>query len=300
MKALNLNRFTLSLITGASPVAPLRYEPHTLALMNVARAERARRWGFTLIELLVVIAIIAILAALLLPALNRAKDKAQRVACTNNLRQLALGVLLYADNSGDKLPTPLFDPERLPTSLPWLAYEMFQEGPDGPVPPNTPGKNLGLLYVEKLVPAGRSFYDPGLRHVDSVPIHFELKWYEPWPRYCDGRVRDNYIWYPQSRRLSPLSPVGEEWSMVALKATELVATKAMITDMIYTWRTIPHRSADNPAGLNVAWGDGHVTFSTTKRAFDRDKYWDYDDQLSNNNPGNNSERFRSILGLLRP
>src|SRR6202142_2066303 len=74
------------------------------AAVVARRSSECGRPGFTLIELLVVMAIIAMLAALLLPALARAKQKGQQAACVNNSRQQALALFIYADDNGDILP----------------------------------------------------------------------------------------------------------------------------------------------------------------------------------------------------
>ena len=74
--------------------------------MKVHSSLRTKRLAaaFTLIELLVVIAIIAILAAMLLPALAKAKERAQRAQCQNNIKQLTMAMHLYANDSRDILP----------------------------------------------------------------------------------------------------------------------------------------------------------------------------------------------------
>jgi prepilin-type N-terminal cleavage/methylation domain-containing protein len=275
------------------------YLPETSAPTTGASA-------FTLIELLVVIAIIAILAAMLLPALSRAKERALRVSCVNNLKQMGAAMAMYFSDFNDRLPTTtlvvfenphngyyLFAHRTIPNTYASGANSQF-------VDESYPGLNHGLFYRLKTIPSGKMFYCPsarkGLAAYDTF-LDSEGRWpafakatYNP---TCSG----SYILYPQSTTLARGS-VPDVYA-IATKASELRPNRAVLTDFLFTYDALSHRAGNDRPSLNVLWGDMHVSISSTSAAFDP-ALWGYPANAPGQNPSDNSLMFQRIIGLLRP
>jgi prepilin-type processing-associated H-X9-DG protein len=238
-----------------------------------------------LIELLVVIAIIAILAALLLPALAKAKERALRTNCASNLKQIGVGIVMYAADNEDKMP-----PNRVNATSGsiWYPYEVgrktglaWTEGPH----------NLGSLWESKNIPDGQILYCPSGKR---FPGEFQYETYTKvaaWPLGSDpsdplwaqlgispDNVRAGYFYMPQAKakdldaRGNPLPYAKMGQTKVngvtynLLKMSEIDVGKSMSTDLVYSSepKSQPHRDG-GVGGLNALFGDGHVSFQSRRK-----------------------------------
>lgn len=240
--------------------------------------------GFTLIELLVVIAIIALLLAILMPSLRTAKERAKRISCGSNLKQISIGLRVFANENDDKIPYPEIK-DRKDDQGAAAAYFAFTFKNDK----ISSSKNLGYLFASRIIEDGKVFYCPsGERKYEDYARG------RPWPYVPTSGdtlnfVRTAYSYVPKGRTKEQLSN-GIYSHKYTDKASNLNPNTIMIADYIGSLPNLNHRAGMNKSrGINAIFGDGSVSFRHNEEALDP-QYWDP-------TPTSLKLNFRTIISL---
>jgi prepilin-type N-terminal cleavage/methylation domain-containing protein len=219
--------------------------------------------AFTLIELLVVIATIAILAAMLMPALAKAQARAKRTQCISQLKQCAYGALLYAGDSNDWFPIWRHPNGEINVMHgTWYSRYAWSGTPNTVVPMNVAVgqfNNLGFLYPAKLIGDGRVLWCPSYKF-DAV---LGIARYST-PRFMSsdssGEVRSGYMFNPWMR-----NPNSDNRRLMQ-KTSDIRTRKLLIMDFIGSDMTPDEFAHWRDGGWNIAFNDGSVAFGKSPAA----------------------------------
>jgi prepilin-type N-terminal cleavage/methylation domain-containing protein/prepilin-type processing-associated H-X9-DG protein len=231
------------------------------------RCEAGDGAAFTLIELLVVIAIIAILAALLLPALSKAKVLGQGVACTSNLKQLQLCWQLYSEDNADNLPgNTAMNPGDIGNRGAWTAdpISWLQGNAWSDTTPTNLQRGVLYRYSQSLgiyrCPADRStVLDQGLiprnRSVSmSMYMNFRADRGDPGYELCWHRM--GQIQHPGPTRAAVFIEENEKSIQQSAFGINAPDDLTLFNSSLWTWISFPATRHNNAGALSFA--DGHV------------------------------------------
>ena len=187
------------------------------------------RKTFTLIELLVVIAIIAILAAMLLPALAQAREKARTISCVNNLKQMALGCLMYTDDNEER----------------WVRHH-FPTTPDTRTYPNGSVTTSGQMWMLSIYPYVKNI------EIFSCPSHDYR-----WPGVYTGAMRYGFSRYIGNNSLAAVGVPTQTYLLGDSEYNAGVSALSYVAYYVVQTNTYFHGRHAGGKG-NVAFADGHV------------------------------------------